>query len=259
MTLSFNSIVFGGSGQLGSAICKTLKRDIKKLEAKEEGSQVSATYFREDIDNRITDLNKAGIATLHCDIRQKHSITSMLMALEMDIGALTSMVYAIGSFNNLSYASDDGVKFYTLEELSAEQIQDSISLHTQGVISACQATLAMFRQAGGGNIVLLGTLNGLKLVPSPVHLAASKSALLGITQSLAKELGNDNIRINLVVPGMVNSSNLDKLPQHQKDIYLKHSAQKRFAEIQEVAEVVSWFALENTYVTGQAIILDGGL
>ena len=97
------------------------------------------------------------------------------------------------------------------------------------------------------------------MVPSAVHFAAAKAALLGITQSLAKELGKDNIRINLLVPGIVDGPNLKNIPEKDKKSFIKHSALRQFITVEQVANVVSWFALENTYVTGQTIIIDGGL
>lgn len=244
-----HSLVLGGSGLAGTAICKALLR---------EGSQVMATYHKQT-NNKLATLAEQNITAIPCDITQPASVTELTVAVKNKSPSLDAMVYAIGSFTGLSHATDDGVEYYLLDEVSPEMIQQTIAINTQGVISACQATADLLRQSGGGNIVLLGTLNGLKLVPTPVHLAAAKAALLGITQSLAKELGKDNIRINLVVPGIIDGPNLATLPAAQKQTYLKHSAMRRFVAAQEVAEVVSWFAMENTYMTGQSVILDGGL
>lgn len=244
-----HSLVFGGSGLAGTAICQALQR---------EGSQVLATYNKQ-ADNKLTHLAGQNITCLPCDITRPVSLTRLMETVNTTSASLDAMVYAIGSFTGLSHATDDGPEYYSLHEVSDALIQQTIAINTQGVINACQVTVDLLRQAGGGNIVLLGTLSGLKLVPSPVHLAAAKAALLGITQSLAKELGKDNIRINLVVPGIINGPNLETLPAAQKKTYLKHSAMRRYVDAEEVAEMVSWLAMENTYMTGQAVILDGGL
>ena len=241
-----NSLVFGGSGFLGQAICKTLKRD---------GSQVIATY-NQNKDCHL--LSRHEIASIACDINDQRSVNNVVTKIKSNMPRLNSVIYAIGSFKHIVHEINDN-EFYLLNETNEKMMNECYSINTQGVMKACQATIELLKRSGGGNIVLLGTLSGLKLIPSPVHLAAAKSALLGITQSLAKELGTHNIRINLVVPGMVNGPGLDFIPEKVKATYLKHSALRRFVDVQEVAEVVSWFALENSYVTGQSIVIDGGL
>ena len=92
-----------------------------------------------------------------------------------------------------------------------------------------------------------------------IHFCASKAALAGITASLSKELGNHNIRVNLLAPGILNEGGSKVLPESLTSAYLDHCALGRFGTPQEVAEVVAWLAMENTYVTGQTILLDGGL
>jgi NAD(P)-dependent dehydrogenase (short-subunit alcohol dehydrogenase family) len=102
-------------------------------------------------------------------------------------------------------------------------------------------------------------VDGVKPLPSPVHFATSAAALRGMVEAMSKELGNYNIRVNLVAPGILDGGSSAKLGHEMKDAYLKHSALGRFGTMAEIAEVVAWLALENTYVTGQVILLDGGL
>ena len=108
-------------------------------------------------------------------------------------------------------------------------------------------------------MVLLSSMDGYKSVPSPIHFAASRSALRGMIEAMSKELGNYNIRVNIVSPGIVEAGASEKLGPDMTEEYEKHTALKRFATVKEVAEMASWMALENTYISGQAILLDGGL
>lgn len=240
--LAHQSLVFGGSGVAGRAVCRVLQR---------EGCEVTATCQTRASLNSMSDTDR----NIVCEINDAASVQQLIEQLN----SFDSMIYAIGSFDGLSHATDDGMAWYQLDEVEPEMLEHTLAVNTKGVITACRAVVPSLKNNGGGNIILLGTLNGLKLVPSPVHLAAAKAALLGIVQALAKELGKFNIRINLIVPGIINGPNLDKLPASHKETYLQHTALRRFAEPAEIAEFIGWFALHNSYATGQAIILDGGL
>ena len=111
----------------------------------------------------------------------------------------------------------------------------------------------------GGNVVLLGSIDGVKPAPAPVHYAASKAALAGMIRAMAKELGPRGIRINSVAPGVLEDGLSRTLPEQLRREYLKHCGMKRFGRIDEVASLVTWLAVENTLVTGQTLVLDGAL
>jgi NAD(P)-dependent dehydrogenase (short-subunit alcohol dehydrogenase family) len=111
----------------------------------------------------------------------------------------------------------------------------------------------------GGNIVLLGSIDGVKSAPSPVHYAASKGALAAMVKAMAKELGAQNIKVNSVAPGVLEHGLSRVLPDDLRSEYLKHCGLKRLGRVEEVASLVAWLATENTFVTGQTVILDGAL
>jgi NAD(P)-dependent dehydrogenase (short-subunit alcohol dehydrogenase family) len=115
------------------------------------------------------------------------------------------------------------------------------------------------RRSGGGNIVLIGSIDGVKPVPAPVHYSASKGALVGMTHAMAKELGRDGIRVNLVAPGILEAGLSRTLAQQLRDDYVKHCGLRRVGRLDEVARLVAWLARHNTYVTGQTIVVDGAL
>jgi NAD(P)-dependent dehydrogenase (short-subunit alcohol dehydrogenase family) len=245
MTASPFALVFGGSGDLGCATAQVLQR---------EGMQVMATCRQQNHCEAMQVRIGAGTLAQACKITEPESLAAVIDHLRVQTKQLDAMVYAIGCFDDIS----EQQQYVALDEIDADRIDKMIAVHTRGAILACRAVLDLMRPQGG-NIVLLGALNGSKPVRSPVHFAAAKSALLGVAQSLAKELGQWNIRINLLVPGIVNGRHLYQVPEAQRALFLKHSTRQRFAEVGEIAEVAGWFAQHNTYVTGQAIMLDGGV
>jgi 3-oxoacyl-[acyl-carrier protein] reductase len=134
-----------------------------------------------------------------------------------------------------------------------------MAVNVRGAYFVSRSAAAHLRAAGGGNIVLIGSVDGVKAVPSPVHYATSKGALAGMTLSLSKELGADNIRVNLVAPGVLEDGLSNTLPAALRADYVKHCGLERVGKFGEVAAVVRWFAMRNTYVTGQVILLEGAL
>ncbi len=245
MTKAPFSLIFGGSGNLGCAIGQVLVR---------EGMQLMATCQHESHCEAMQARIGAGVIAQPCEITKQDSVAAVINSVRAYTTQLAAMVYAVGCFDDISHQQ----QYTSLSDIDNDRIDRMMAVHTQGAIMACQAAQELMREQGG-NIVLLGALNGLKSVRSPVHFAAAKSALLGVVQSLAKELGQWNIRINVIVPGMINGRHLHKIPKDQRDLYLKHNPRQRLAEAGEIAEVAGWFASENSYVTGQAIMLDGGV
>ena len=92
-----------------------------------------------------------------------------------------------------------------------------------------------------------------------MHYAASKGALAGMTTAMAKELGESEIRVNMVAPGILDGGMSRDIPAHLLQDYLQHCGLKRVGRLAEVARLVGWLTLHNTYVTGQVVLVDGAL
>jgi NAD(P)-dependent dehydrogenase (short-subunit alcohol dehydrogenase family) len=134
-----------------------------------------------------------------------------------------------------------------------------IDVNARSAFFAVRRLSRLMRGNGGGNIVLLGSIDGVKPAPSPVHYAASKAAVSGMVKAMAKELGPYNIRVNTVAPGVLDGGLSRVLPDDLRREYLKHCGLKRLGRLDEVASVAAWLALDNTLVTAQTIVVDGAL
>jgi NAD(P)-dependent dehydrogenase (short-subunit alcohol dehydrogenase family) len=143
-----------------------------------------------------------------------------------------------------------------VDEAAWDRMQD---VNTKSTFFAVRRMAGHMRSSGGGNIVLLGSIDGVKPVPAPVHYAAAKGALAAMTTAMAKELGRDGIRVNLVAPGILEGGMSRALPEDLRQEYLKHCGLRRYGRLGEIAAWVAWLALRNTYVTGQTILVDGAL
>jgi len=110
-----------------------------------------------------------------------------------------------------------------------------------------------------GRIVNISSIAGSRAVPGPVHYAASKGALEGMTRSLAQELGPYGILVNAVAAGIFEGGLRSTIPEHHQKRYVDACALSRIGRPEECGEIVSWLlSPRNTYTNGSVLYLDGG-
>jgi NAD(P)-dependent dehydrogenase (short-subunit alcohol dehydrogenase family) len=111
-----------------------------------------------------------------------------------------------------------------------------------------------------GAVVNLGSLAGMRMLEVPVHYATAKSAVVGFTLSLARELARYHVRVNAVVPGLITGGVSSNVPEKQQEDYFQHCAVGRAGKPEEVAELVAFLASDRaSYISAQAIHIDGGV
>jgi 3-oxoacyl-[acyl-carrier protein] reductase len=117
----------------------------------------------------------------------------------------------------------------------------------------------MIRQKHG-RLVNVSSIAGSRSIPGPVHYAASKGALEGLTRSLAHELGPYGILVNAVAAGIFEGGGLKStIPAAHQKRYLDACALRRFGRPEECGELVCWLGSpRNTYVNGSVVFIDGG-
>jgi 3-oxoacyl-[acyl-carrier protein] reductase len=100
----------------------------------------------------------------------------------------------------------------------------------------------------------------MRVLDVPVHYATAKSAIVGFTLSLAREVGRYGIRVNAVVPGMLTEGVSVNVPERSQEEYKRFCTLSRAGRPEEVAELVAFLASDRaSYINAQAIFIDGGL
>ena len=123
---------------------------------------------------------------------------------------------------------------------------------------AAAVTRPMVKQRGGA-IVFVSSIVGVAGNPGQSAYSATKAGLLGLTKSLAKEIGSRNVRVNAVAPGLIETAMTAEMPEAARANYLRQIALGRPGSPDDVAGVVSFLCSDAArYVTGQTIVVDGG-
>jgi len=111
-----------------------------------------------------------------------------------------------------------------------------------------------------GSIINITSIVGVIGNPGQSNYVASKAGIIGLTKSLAKELGSRGITVNAVAPGFIETEMTDRLPVEIKEAYLKQIPLNRFGKADDIADLCLFLASENArYITGQVIGVNGGM
>jgi 3-oxoacyl-[acyl-carrier protein] reductase len=133
------------------------------------------------------------------------------------------------------------------------------AVNCQAAFVAAQALAPAMAAAGRGDVVLLGALDRTHSVPTPVHFAASQGMLSAMTMAMAKELGPSGIRVNMIAVGVLDGGLSRDLDPRLAADFRSFSALRRTGTAVEVARVVVWLALRNSYMSGKVLPVNGGI
>lgn len=244
-------LVLGGSGYVGSSVCRQLAG---------QGAEVAFTYFNNGEAAGQVERECRGSRAYRLDGADFDAVQEVVQKAHVDMGGLDALVQCIGTAGDpdLYKGAEKGAKDKFLD-ISGHDLSTIMNITANSTFAACQAFTRLKKGSGGGNIVIISSIDGVKPVPAPVHYASAKGALTSMTMALAKELGKYGIKVNLLALGILEEGIASLLSDELKSEYIKHSCSGRLGKAQEVANTVSWFISNNTYITGRSIVLDGGL
>jgi 3-oxoacyl-[acyl-carrier protein] reductase len=241
------SLVLGGTGYIGSALCELLAQ---------EGEETLFTYCSNE--KKAQEL-ASRFPTLHgyfLDFRIPSSLSLLLEGFEKEAKRFQGVAFCTGTPGETSLY--EGIQNLAIfETISESAWNDLMDINLKSIFFFCQKIQTFLLSPS--NLVFVGAMAGVKAVPSPVHYAVSKGGLSTFTESLSKVLGEKNICVNTVAPGILEGGIAQLLPASLKEEYRKHCSLGRLGKAKEVAEVLAWFLRENTYINGQSLLLDGGL
>ncbi|MBI5517874.1 MAG: SDR family oxidoreductase [Deltaproteobacteria bacterium] len=235
-------LVLGASGALGGTLCEALHA---------RGARLALTFCAHPEPARAL-AERLGASAHALDVTDPEAVTRVVTEVDRALGGLDALVYAA------AIATTVPGLYQRWNDLDASGWDRLFAVNVRGAFLAAQA-LARCALPRGANVVFLGSVDGAKQVPTSVGYAASKSALTGLAHALTKDLGPRGLKVNVVAPGLLEGGLSTLVPEDIRREFLKHGALKRLGRFTEIASVVAWLAVENSYVTGRTIRVDGGL
>lgn len=235
------ALVTGGSRGIGAAIALALA---------ESGADVAISYEHaadraQDIVGKIKAKGRRGIA-IQADGAESEAVVRLVDEASRYLGGLDILINNAGTFRH-----------GTIAELSLDDINTLLHVNIRGTVLTTQAAIPHLKS--GGRIITIGS-NLAERVPFPSLslYALTKSAHHGFTRGLARELGPDEITVNLVQPGPIDTE-LNPADGDSADINRSMVALGRYGTTDELAQVVLFLASPTaSYVTGSVITADGG-
>lgn len=224
-------LVTGGNRGIGLATARALA---------EEGHRVAVTFRSAPPD---------GLLAVQCDVTSSAEVDRSFGEVEAAQGPVEVLVSNAG-------ITDDQL----LLRMSEESFTSVLDANLNGAFRvAKRATRAMLR-ARWGRLVFVSSVVAMSGGPGQANYAASKAGLIGLSRSLARELGSRGITSNVVAPGFVDTDMTAELPQARKDELLKTIPLARMATAEEIAGVIAFLAGDaSSYVTGAVLPVDGGI
>lgn len=232
-------LVTGGSGALGGPIVRRFRAD---------GDNVAFTYkTNREVAEQLAE--ETGAHALCADLTDSAQVRRVVAEALDCLGEIDVLVNNAGTTQVMPFA--------LIEEQDWDEIM-ATNLKTLFLVTREAARDMVARRSGA--IVNIGSVAGHRLLEVPVHYATAKAGVSGFTTSLAAELKRYGIRVNSVVPGLLEAGIGRNVPRKQFDDYMSHCAAGRPGRMEEVAELVVFLASDRaSYINAQNIFIDGGL
>lgn len=238
------ALVTGGSGHLGAAICTRLAS---------EGAHVIVHYHSgaAAAERVVAEIAAAGgsAGAVQADVTAAASVEEMVQGIHKEHKKIDILV------NNAGITRD--TLFVRMSEADWDAVVDT---NLKSAFLCSKAVVRNMLRARYGRIVNVSSIGGFMGAPGQANYSASKAGLWGFTRSLAREVATRNVTANCVAPGYFGGPMTDSIPEDMVETILKIVPLGRYGEPHELAAAVAFLASEDaSYITGQILIIDGGI
>ena len=237
-------LLTGASGGIGMATARVLAR---------EGYNLILHYFEsgDSLAQEAESLQETygvHVDTVQADFRQPQDLIRLVEEVNRKRYELDGLIHTAG-------ISEWGL----LTDLSPDQWQDLMSVNLNAVYLLDQAILPYMVQRKRGTILHVASIWGLRGASCEAAYAASKAAVVSLTQSLAREYGPSGIRVNAVAPGVIQTEMLARFSEEDLRDLASQTPLYRLGQPEEVAEAIAFLISDKaSFITGQTLVVDGG-
>jgi 3-oxoacyl-[acyl-carrier protein] reductase len=238
------AIVTGAAKGIGKAIALKLASLGANIVLNYRSSEKEAI----EVANEIKELG-VEVLTVKADISKLSEVETLVSAAKDKFGSVDIMV------NNAGITKDT-----LILRMKEEDFDSVIDVNLKGVFNCMKAITPVMVRQKHGKIISISSVVGIAGNAGQVNYSASKAGIIGMTKSLAKELGSRGVNVNAVAPGFIETDMTNTLGDKVKEEAEKNIPLKRFGNANDVAECVAFLASKaSDYITGQVIQVDGGM
>ncbi len=238
------ALVTGGSRGIGRAVAARLAAD---------GHQVAVNYVRakDEAQAVVEEIRAAGgeAVAVGADVGTEAGVADLFAAVHESLGPVEILV------NNAGVVRDN-----LLLRLTAEDWDHVLAVNLRSVFLCTKTALRAMLKARWGRVISVTSVSGLSGNAGQANYAAAKAGIVGFTKSVAKEVGSRGITVNAVAPGFIETDMTGAIDDTSRELAQGRITMGRFGTPDEVSAAVGYLASEQAaYVTGQVLVVDGGL
>ncbi len=220
----------------------------------EEGAKITVTDII-DTENTVNIIKQAGGEAIgvHCDVLDRAQVQAMVAETVSAFGKVDIMVTNAALFADLEQKP-----FMEIDEAEWDRV---MQVNTRGVFTCVKAVVPEMRKNGYGKIVNIASGTVFKGTPNMLHYVSSKGAMIAFTRALAREVGDDNICVNALAPGLTMSEKVLGADQWMgiKDRNAESRAFKRDELPEDLVGAMKFLcSSDSDFMTGQTMLVDGG-
>lgn len=242
---------FDGKIALITGSARGIGKSIARLFAEQGAQVVIADIFQEDIDATVQEFTSEGLkaAGYRCNITSEEEVQNMMKDIYQQFNSIDILI------NNAGITAD--TLFIRMKKIDWDKV---INVNLTGTFICTQKAAKYMMKQRHGKIVNISSVIGFIGNFGQANYAASKGGIIAFTKSVSKELASRNINVNAVAPGFIRTAMTDALPEEIQQKYLENISLKRFGTPEDVGKLVLFLSSEDSdYITGQTIIIDGGM
>jgi len=238
------AIVTGASRGIGRAIVQELAK---------QGCQIAFNYNKsaeaaEELKNECEASDRQVLA-YQLDVANFAAVQEMVKDVKSKLGRIDFLI------NNAGITNDK-----LLMRMKEEDWDSVIDTNLKSAFNFCQSVAPIMLKQRYGRILNISSISGVVGMAGQANYSASKAGLIGLSKSLAKELGSRNITVNVLAPGIIETDMTTVLSEDYRKKLLEQIPLQRFGQVAELARVAAFLLSDDAqYITGQVIQIDGGL
>ncbi len=238
-----SAIVTGGSIGIGASIALKLADCGANIAIIDRDHKEEALQIIEHIKNK----GRKGLF-IQEDISNFKKASSIVESIKKEFGGLNILINNAG-------INWDGV----IWKMTEEQWDSVININLKGCFNYVRAVSPIFREQKSGKIVNVTSINGLRGKFGQSNYSASKAGIVGLTKTVAKELGKYGINVNAIAPGLIETDMMKAADENVREKAIEEITLKRIGQPEDIANVVAFLSCDlASHITGEIIKVDGG-